>query len=252
MFERYTERARRVIFFGRYESSKSGSTVIESEHLLLGLMREDWKIFGQSLPDSMSIDQIRAEIEKRTVLQKATSLAIDLPLSSECKRILAYAAEEAEHFLHKRIRTEHLLLGIMREENCLAAKILSGLGLKLTAIREAAALITESNQDIAPDAAGIDFRQFLLTNMKNVLPAAGVVPDDVTAKRIAEAVWPPRFKSEQAGQADRIVAQSAELKFGVWTVIGSRTTDNDQSVLVAFIQKADARILRLHQEQAGA
>ena len=64
------------------------------------------------------------------------STSIDLPLSDECKRILAYAAEEAERLNHRHIGTEHLLLGILREEKCLAAKILQERGLRLNTIRE--------------------------------------------------------------------------------------------------------------------
>ncbi|HLQ76114.1 MAG TPA: Clp protease N-terminal domain-containing protein [Terriglobia bacterium] len=253
MFERYTERARRVIFFGRYEASKFESTAIESEHLLLGLIREDWRVFEQFLSKSISVVQVRDEIEKLSVPQRGTSTsAINLPLTSEVKRILGYAAEEADHLGHVRIGTELLLLGIMREEHCLAAKILSGLGLELKAIRETTARTPESNQDASSETAGSDFRRFFLPLANMKLPVDGVVPDAVTAKRIAEAVWLPRFKSEQQGKTESVAAQSAELKYGVWTVIGSRTTDTDQSVLVAFIQKADARILRLHQEQAGA
>ena len=97
MFERYTEKARRVIFFARYEASQLGSISIETEHLLLGLIREGKgltsRIFARS---HLSLENIRKEIEGRTVFREKVSTSIDLPLSNECKRILAYAAEEAE------------------------------------------------------------------------------------------------------------------------------------------------------------
>ena len=96
MFERYTERARRVIFFARYEASQFGSTTIETEHLLLGLIREDKNLTNRFLRNSSSIESIRKEIEGRTTIREKVSTSIDLPLSNECKRILAYAAEEAE------------------------------------------------------------------------------------------------------------------------------------------------------------
>src|SRR6266705_2371390 len=136
MFERYTERARRVIFFARYEASQFGSTTIETEHLLLGLIREDKNLTNRFLRNSSSIESIRKEIEGRTTIREKVSTSIDLPLSNECKRILAYAAEEAERLNHRHIGTEHLLLGILREEKCVAAEILHERGLRLNAIRE--------------------------------------------------------------------------------------------------------------------
>src|SRR5213595_4204234 len=136
MFERYTERARRVIFFARYEASQFGSTTIETEHLLLGLIREDKNLTNRFLRNHSSIESIRKEIEGRTTIREKVSTSIDLPLSNECKRILAYAAEEAERLNHRHIGTEHLLLGILREEKCVAAEILHERGLRLNTIRE--------------------------------------------------------------------------------------------------------------------
>jgi len=136
MFERYTEKARRVIFFARYEASQYGSPSIETEHLLLGLMREDKGLTNRFLRSHSSIDSIKKEIEGRTVIREKVSTSIDLPLSAECKRILAYSADEAERLRHRHIGTEHLLLGILREDKCLAAEILHERGLKLNLIRE--------------------------------------------------------------------------------------------------------------------
>jgi len=136
MFERYTERARRVIFFARYESSQFGSKTIESEHFLLGLLREDKNLTSRFLRDSSSIESIRKEIEGRSTIREKVSTSIDMPLSEDCKRILAHANEEAERLKHSHIGTEHLLLGILREEGCLAAQILHERGLRFEAIRE--------------------------------------------------------------------------------------------------------------------
>ena len=136
MFERYTEKARRVIFFARYEASQFGSPSIETEHLLLGLMREDKSLTNRFLRSHSSIDSIKKDIEGRTIIREKVPTSIDLPLSTECKRILTFAADEAERLRHRHIGTEHLLLGILREDKCLAAEILHERGLKLTSIRE--------------------------------------------------------------------------------------------------------------------
>ena len=136
MFERYTERARRVIFFACKEAVQFGSPTIESEHLLLGLFREDKDLTLRFLPNHASIEIIRRDIEARTTIREKISPSTDLPLSNECKRILAYAAEENERLLHPHIGTEHLLLGILREERCMAAEILQQYGPSVNAIRE--------------------------------------------------------------------------------------------------------------------
>jgi len=136
MFERYTEKARRVIFFARYEASQFGSPYIETEHLLLGLLREDKTLANRFLRSHAAIESIRKQIEAHTTVREKVSTSVDLPLSHECKRVLAYGAEEAERLSHKHIGTEHLLLGLLREEKSFAAEILHERGLRLSAVRE--------------------------------------------------------------------------------------------------------------------
>jgi len=136
MFERYTEKARRVIFFARYEASQFGQSYIETEHLLMGLLREDKALTNRFLRSHASVEAIRKQVEANTAIREKISTSVDLPLSNECKRVLAYAAEEAERLGHKHIGTEHLLLGLMREENCFAANMLKERGLELAKVRE--------------------------------------------------------------------------------------------------------------------
>jgi ATP-dependent Clp protease ATP-binding subunit ClpC len=136
MFERYTEKARRVIFFARYEASQFGSPYIESEHLLLGMLREDKALTNRFLRSHGSVESIRRQIQAHTTILEKISTSLDLPLSDECKRVLTYAAAEAEQLGHKHIGTEHLLLGLLREEKCFATEILTERGVQLTAVRE--------------------------------------------------------------------------------------------------------------------
>src|SRR5215216_4612659 len=137
MFERYTERARRVLFFARYEASQLGSISIETEHLLLGLIREGKgltsRIFARS---HLSLENIRKEIEGRTVFREKVSTSVEIPFSAETKRVLQFAADEADRLLHNYIGTEHLLLGILREERSVAASILMEKGMRLQSVRE--------------------------------------------------------------------------------------------------------------------
>jgi len=136
MFERYTEKARRVIFFGRYEASQFGSPYIESEHMLLGLLREDKALTTRFLRSHGVVESIRKQVEAHTTIRAKTSTSVDLPVSNECKRVMAYAAEEAERLGHKHIGTEHLLLGLLREEKCFAAELLRERGIRLETLRE--------------------------------------------------------------------------------------------------------------------
>jgi len=136
MFERYTEKARRVIFYARYEASEFGSPAIDTEHLLLALLREDKVHLHLFLPLLASTEPIRAQIEARTPKNEVIPTSVDLPLSDECKRVLAYAAEGANRLGHKHIGPEHLFLGLLRETKCFAAQMLRERGADLKRIRK--------------------------------------------------------------------------------------------------------------------
>jgi ATP-dependent Clp protease ATP-binding subunit ClpC len=138
MFERYTEKARRVIFFARYEALQYGSETISPEHVLLGLMREDKTISARFFPfrHSLTVDTIRREIEERIVPRERIPQSAELHLAPETKRILAYTKEESERLGSRKIGVEHLLLGILREEASIAAEILYQYGVRLHGVRE--------------------------------------------------------------------------------------------------------------------
>src|ERR1700722_3019407 len=136
MYERYTEKSRRSIFFARYEASQFGSPIVETEPLLLGALREDGAHFDLFMPSADSIESVRKHIEGRQALPvKRLSTIADLPLSEECKQAQAYADEEAMLLGSKRIGPEHLMLGLLRVEGSFAAHILREHGEELQRIR---------------------------------------------------------------------------------------------------------------------
>ena len=137
---------------GGYEASELGSPYIESEHLLLGLLREDKVLTNRFLGSLDSVESIRKQIEGHTTIHEKIPTSVDLPLSNECKRVLAYAAEEAKRLRHKHIGTEHLLLGLLREEKCFTAEILYERGLRLSTIREE---LASGSQGESPAAASV-------------------------------------------------------------------------------------------------
>ncbi|MFL6373443.1 MAG: Clp protease N-terminal domain-containing protein, partial [Pyrinomonadaceae bacterium] len=138
MFERYTERSRRVIFFARYEALQYGSPVIAPEHILLGLMREDKTLSARFFPfrTPITVDTIRRDVQERITLRDRIPQSSELHLSSATKQVLFYAADESRQLRNRHIGPEHLLLGIVREEKSIAAEILFGYGLRLNDIRD--------------------------------------------------------------------------------------------------------------------
>jgi ATP-dependent Clp protease ATP-binding subunit ClpC len=138
MFERYTERSRRVIFFARYEALQYGSPVIAPEHILLGLVREDKTITSRFFPfrHNLNTDTIRKEIEDRIVVRDRIPQSTELHLSPETKKTLFYANEESRGLKSRSIGPEHILLGLIREESSTAAEILFKFGLRAQDIRD--------------------------------------------------------------------------------------------------------------------
>jgi ketosteroid isomerase-like protein len=159
MFERYTEKARRVIFFARYEASTFGSPHIKTEHLLLGLLREDKELANRFLGSHAAIESIRKQIEAHTTVRDMVSTSVDLPLTQDSMHVLAYGVEEAERLGDEHISTAHLLLGLMRNENTFAAQVLRERGLQLTAVREE---LARSSKAPVADVSNIEIaRQYL-------------------------------------------------------------------------------------------
>jgi hypothetical protein len=139
MFERYTEKSRRVVFYARWEASNYGSRYIETEHLLLGLLREG-RGLTKWFPGERNVEpEIRDEIERRIKRGERFSEAVEVPLSGECKKVLNLAAETSDRLGHRLVEPEHLLIAILRVETSLAAQILIARGLKPGPIEATAA-----------------------------------------------------------------------------------------------------------------
>jgi ATP-dependent Clp protease ATP-binding subunit ClpC len=129
MFERYTEKARRVIFFARYEASMVGGQAIEAEHILLGILREDRILLHGLFSNAQTVaDAIRMEIASRMISRDKLHASVDLPLSPGAKRVLSFAADESEKLHSGHIGTEHLMLGLIRDERSFANELLSARG----------------------------------------------------------------------------------------------------------------------------
>ena len=205
MFELYTEKARRVIFFARHGAMEFGSPFIETEHLLMGLLREAKATVNRYLSSEASQDSIRAQIELNTTQREKVSTSVDLPLSNECKRVLAYAAEEAHRLAHKFIGTEHLLLGLLREEKSFAARMLRERGADLDKIRLEIAALPTQPQPEAPDRDARVGSYSPIANLSRVIGAVapagrlsgrGFGAYDEKARRV---IFFARFEASQLG-----------------------------------------------------
>lgn len=142
MFEKFNEKARRALFFARYEASKLGSRVIESEHILLGVLREGEEGVVELLRRfNLRAEDLRREIEGEKAFVERISSTAELPLSEESKKVLAYASHEAESMSHPAVGSEHLLVGIMRVEGCTAMRALAQHNLDVFTLREEVAAI---------------------------------------------------------------------------------------------------------------
>ncbi len=142
MFERYTEKARQVIFSARDEAVRFDAQQIEAEYLLLGIAREEPSLLGELFAGNANYEFFRSQISVRGHAGKRSATSKDLKLSNESKRGLAYGAEEARQLGDKYIRPEHLLLGILREKDCFAAQLLRDCGAEIKAARKRVAALS--------------------------------------------------------------------------------------------------------------
>jgi ATP-dependent Clp protease ATP-binding subunit ClpC len=130
MFERYTEKARRAIFFARYEAAQVGSQAIDAGHILLGVVREDRTLAKLIFVDPASdIEAVRREVALRSGTESKIHASVDLPLDPSAKRVLQWAADESERLHNRHIGTEHLLLGLVKDEGSIASDLLRARGI---------------------------------------------------------------------------------------------------------------------------
>src|SRR5687768_6084342 len=137
MFDRFTDRAKKVMSLARQEAQKFNHEYIGTEHVLLGLVQEGSGVAANVLKN-MNIDlkRIRAEIEKIVKGSPTMVTQGNLPFTPRAKKVLELAVEEASNLGHNYIGTEHLLLGLIKENEGIAARVLLNLGVKLEEVRE--------------------------------------------------------------------------------------------------------------------
>jgi len=137
MFERFTDRARKVMALANQEAQRLNHEYIGTEHILLGLVKEGSGV-GANVLRNLDVDlrKVRLEVEKLVKAGPEMVTMGKLPQTPRAKKVIEYAIEEARNLNHNYVGTEHLLLGLLREHDGVAAQVLMNLGLKLEEVRE--------------------------------------------------------------------------------------------------------------------
>ncbi|HTY45985.1 MAG TPA: ATP-dependent Clp protease ATP-binding subunit [Patescibacteria group bacterium] len=171
MFNRFTERARKVIILAKEEARRFNHDYIGTEHILLGLIREGEGVAATVLQKmGVSLENIRLEVEKLVQPGPTTQIIGDIPFTPRAKKALELAAEEARSLGHNYIGTEHLLLGLIREGEGVASQVLLNLGLDLNTVRNE-----------VMDILGSALPGFGQTAQKTKTPALDAFGRDLTA-----------------------------------------------------------------------
>src|SRR5438477_11014406 len=137
MYERFTDRARKVMQLANQEAQRFNHEYIGTEHILLGLVKEGSGVAANVLKNlDVDLRKIRLEVEK--LAQRGPDMVTlgKLPQTPRAKKVIEYSIEEARNLSHNYVGTEHLLLGLLREQEGVAAQVLMNLGLRLEDVRE--------------------------------------------------------------------------------------------------------------------
>ncbi len=136
MFERFTERARKVVYLAQQEAARLGHNVVGTEHLLLGLVAEGEGVAAKALETmDIRLDKIRQEVEKIIGVGETNPFG-EIPFTPRAKRVLELAVDEGRQLGHNYVGTEHILLGLIREGEGVAAQVLKNLGADLEKVRK--------------------------------------------------------------------------------------------------------------------
>src|SRR5665648_118012 len=154
MFERFTEKARRVVVLAQEEARKLNQNYIGTEHLLLGLIREEDGIAAKALESlSISLEDVHLQVEE--LIGRGTYVPTGhIPFTPRAKKVLELSLREALQLGHNYIGTEHILLGLIREGEGVAAQVLLALGADLNRVRQQVIQLVSGYQGKESEAAG--------------------------------------------------------------------------------------------------
>ncbi|MBG0832877.1 Clp protease [Planomonospora sp. ID67723] len=213
MFERFTDRARRVVVLAQEEARRLSHNYIGTEHILLGLVGEDDGVAARALRSfDISLEQVRQDVEE-IIGQGSRGPTGHIPFTPRAKKVLELSLREALNLHHNYIGTEHILLGLIREGEGVAAQVLTGQGVRLEAVRaqvieligrgtrwDRAGGVEEALFAGGPSLSGrLDRIQESLDRIERRLDALGAPPDSGDPGKPGEAGEPPEREGRAGG-----------------------------------------------------
>src|SRR6266436_5857902 len=209
MYERFTDRARKVMQLANQEAQRFNHEYIGTEHILLGLVKEGSGVAANVLKNlDVDLRKIRLEVEK--IVQSGPDMVTmgKLPQTPRAKKVIEYAIEEARQLNHNYVGTEHLLLGLLREQEGVAAQVLMNLGLKLEDVREEVLNLLGHNMDSGESGGG----ERTANKGKSKTPALDSFGRDLT-------------ELARQGKLDPVIGRQNEIE-RVIQVLSRRTKNN--------------------------
>jgi ATP-dependent Clp protease ATP-binding subunit ClpC len=213
MYERFTDRARKVMQLANQEAQRFNHEYIGTEHILLGLVKEGSGVAANVLKNlDIDLRRIRLEVEK--IVQAGPDMVTmgKLPQTPRAKKVIEYSIEEARNLNHNYVGTEHLLLGLLREQEGVAAQVLINLGLKLEDVREEVLNLLGHNMESGESSSGGGGGERTASKGKSKTPALDSFGRDLT-------------ELARQGKLDPVIGRQNEIE-RVIQVLSRRTKNN--------------------------
>ncbi len=206
MFNRFTERARKVVILAKEEAKRLNHDYIGTEHLLIGLIKEGQGVAAAVLQNlGLGLDTIRLEVEKLVKPGPTTVISGDIPFTPKAKKVIELAMDEARHLGHNYIGTEHLLLGLIREGEGIASQILLNLGLDLARVRsEVMSLLGSAIPGMEVEPPGVGKRA---AREKSKTPALDAFGRDLTVLAKENKLDPVIGRNEEIERVIQILSR---------------------------------------------
>jgi len=223
MFDKFTDRARKIIALAQKEAERFRHDYIGTEHLLLGLVKEGSGVAVTALNNlSVDVEKVRREVEKLVVTSDKAAPSGPLPFTPQAKRVLELASEEARALGHPYIGTEHILLGLLSEQDSVAAQVLINLDLKLDDVRnEILDLLGASDVSKMPGSAPAAAEG----KASSEKPAKSSKKSEESATPALDAFGRDLTAAAEAGELDPVIGRAKEIE-RLWQILCRRTKNN--------------------------
>ena len=223
MFDKFTDRARKIIALAQKEAERFRHDYIGTEHLLLGLVKEGSGVAVTALNNlSVDVEKVRKEVEKLAIIADKTTPGGPLPFTPQAKKVLELAAEEARALGHPYIGTEHILLGLLSEQDSVAAQVLINLDIKLEDVRnEILDLLGASDVSTLPGNAPHPEKH---DTPKSDKPTKSGKKDETSTPAL-DAFGRDLTAAAEAGELDPVIGRAREIE-RLWQILCRRTKNN--------------------------